>query len=111
MATTYTWTIDGIRTLQEPQPDYVVEVAWHISGIDGNYGAGYGARTTLAASQGSTFIPYADLTEDEVIGWVQSTLGATGVAEVKGKIQLSIDQQITPPTVVPQDTPLPWVQE
>lgn len=111
MATIYTWTIDGMSTLQEPQPNYVVEVAWNLSGVDGNYGASYGARTILAASQDSAFIPYADLTEDEVIGWVQSTLGAAGVAEVEGKIQLSIDQQITPPTVVPQYTPLPWAQE
>ena len=111
MATTYTWTIDGIRTLQEPQPNYVVEVAWSLSGVDGNYGASYGARTILSVPQDSAFIPYADLTEAEVIGWVQSTLGATGVAGVEGKIQLSIDQQITPPTVVPQDTPLPWIQE
>jgi hypothetical protein len=111
MSTTYTWQINQMYTLQEPEPNYVVQVIWYVQGVSGGYGAGVGDITTLASSQSSTFIPYADLTEADVIGWVQSALGAAGVAEVEGKIQLSIDQQITPPTVVPQNTPLPWVQE
>lgn len=111
MATTYTWQILRMSTLQEPQPNYVVEVAWYLNATDGTHNPSRGGVTTLAASQSSTFIPYADLTEADVIGWVQSTLGAAGVAELEAQLQLFIDQQTTPPTVVPQDTPLPWAQE
>lgn len=111
MATTYTWHIDRMSTLQEPQPNYVVEVAWTVTGTDGQYNPSCGNFTTLTTSQNSTFIPYENLTEADVISWVQAALGTAGVAEVEAKIQLAIDRQITPLTVTPQDTPLPWAQE
>ena len=82
-----------------------------MTGTDGQYNPSCGNFTTLTTSQNSTFIPYENLTEADVISWVQAALGTAGVAEVEAKLQLAIDQQITPPTVTPQDTPLPWAQE
>ena len=122
MATTFTWSIDRISTFQEPQPNYVAEICWTLMGVDDttpvpanvigvgeNYMATVGDRTTLVATE-STFIPYAELTEETLIGWVQNTLGVAGVNSAKAKVQAYIDRMITPPTV-PLDTPLPWVQE
>lgn len=111
MATTYTWQILRMSTLQEPEPDYVVAATWYLNAIDGTNTPSCGGVTTFATSSSSTFIPYADLTEADVIGWVKAAMGASGVAELEAKLQLSIDQQVMPPTVVPQDTPLPWAQE
>jgi hypothetical protein len=68
-----------------------------------------GARTTLVATE-STFVPYAELTEETLISWVQNTLGVAGVNSAKAQVQAYIDRMINPPAV-PLDTPLPWVQE
>lgn len=111
MALTITWGIDTISTLQEPHPNYVVEVAWSAYGQDGDYGAGVGDRTTLATTNDDAFVPYENLTEAVVIGWLQATLGTDGTAAVEAKIQEVITAQMNPPTVVPQNTPLPWAQE
>jgi hypothetical protein len=54
----------------------------------------------------SPFIPYDQLTEAIVIGWIQRIWALDGVANFEACIQGQIDSQINPP-VVPV-TPLPW---
>ena len=110
MATTFTWSIDQMSTIQEPQPNYVVEVCWTIMGNDGNYVASVSSRHVLPNTE-STFVPYEELTEETVINWIQNALGVEGVNSAKAQVQGYIDKQINPPTVVPSVTPLPWVQE
>ena len=106
--TTFTWSIVRINTIQEPQANYVTEVAWSLVGNDTNYRVEIGDRTVLKQVE-STFIPYNELTEATVISWLEDTLGVEGVAAAKAKVQGYIDNIISPPTVVPKDTPLPWV--
>ena len=110
MATIFTWSIDQMSTIQEPQPNYVAEVCWSIMGVDGMYTAIVSSRYVLPNTE-STFVPYEELTEETVINWIQNALGVDGVNNAKAQVQGYIDKQINPPTVVPLDTPLPWVQE
>ena len=51
-------------------------------------------------------MPYSELTNTLVIGWVQDELGKNGVESYEAAIGGMIDSEITPP-VSPQDTPLP----
>lgn len=111
MATTFTWSIDRMRTLQMPQPNYVVEVGWTVVGLNGPYVVSCSNTQTLNVVQSETFVPYADLTEAIVLGWVQADLGASGIAAVEAQAQGYIDRQMHPPSETPQNTPLPWVQE
>ena len=101
--TTFTTTITAMYTLQQPDPDYVVNVLWEVTGVDGEYTASIGGNTTFDSNQAETFIPYADLTEAIVIGWIPENAMASAQACVQGQI----DSMITPP-VSPQNTPLPW---
>lgn len=107
MATTYTWTIDRMYTLQTPDPDYVVNVLWTLTGVDGQYTASIGGNTMFDSNQSGTFIPYQDLTPEIVIGWVQNNLGEQGIANYEANVQGQINSMITPP-VSPENTPLPW---
>ena len=109
MATTFTWSIDRMSTVQEPQPNYVAEVCWTVMGADGTYTASVSSRYILPTTE-STFVTYEELTEETVINWVQNALGVDGVNSAKAQVQGYIDKQINPPTVVPLNTPLPWVQ-
>jgi hypothetical protein len=108
--TTFTWSIDRISTFQEPEPNYVSEVTWSLIGNDTNYRVEIGDRTVLKQVE-STFIPYNELTEATVISWLEDTLGVEGVAAAKAKVQGYIDNIISPPAVVSEDTPLPWVTQ
>ena len=105
--TTYTWTIDAMYTLQQPDPNYVVNVIWTLTGVDGTVNARVGGNTTFNSVQSTTFIPYDQLTQEIVIGWVQADLGEQGIANFEANVQGQIDSILNPP-VSPQRTPLPW---
>jgi hypothetical protein len=107
MATTYTWTVNAMYTLQTPDPNYVVNVLWTLTGVDGQYTAFINGNSMFDSNQSSTFIPYNQLTQDIVIGWVQNQLGPVGISNCEANVQGQINSQINPP-VSPQNTPLPW---
>ena len=102
--TTFTTTIDAMYTLQQPEPDYVVNVLWTVTGVDGEYTAEIGGNTTFnSADQVGPVIPYADLTPEIVLGWIP----ANQIASAQACVQGQLDSLITPP-VSPAQTPLPW---
>jgi hypothetical protein len=91
-------------TLQQPDPNYVVNALWEVTGVDGANTASIGGNTQFnSADQVGTFIPYDQLTEATVIGWIPESAITSAQACVQGQI----DSMITPP-VSPQNTPLPW---
>ena len=102
--TTFTTTINSMYTLQTPDPDYVVNVLWTVTGVDGSNTAFIGGNTQFSsADQEGAFIPYDQLTEATVIGWIP----AEQIASAQQCVQGQIDSMINPP-VSPENTPLPW---
>jgi hypothetical protein len=101
--TTFTTTITAMWTMQQPDPNYVVNVLWEVTGVDGEYTASIGGNTRFDSNQSPSFIPYADLTEAVVLSWIPENAMTSAQACVQGQI----DSMITPP-VSPQNTPLPW---
>lgn len=103
--TTFTTTIDRMYTLPqvEGQTDVVVNALWTVTGVDGTHTASIGGNTQFTLEQGSSFTPYNQLTEAQVIGWIPESSISSAQACVQGQI----DSMITPP-VSPENTPLPW---
>ena len=102
--TTFTTTITRMYTLQQPDPNYVVNVLWTVTGVDGANTASIGGNTQFnSADQEGAFIPYDSLTEAQVIGWIP----ANQIESAQACVQGQIDSMITPP-VSPENTPLPW---
>ena len=101
--TTFTTTINRMYTLQTPDPNYVVNALWTVTGVDGEYTASIDGNTQFSSDQANPFIPYDQLTEATVIGWIPPEAIASAQANVQGQI----DSTITPP-VSPANTPLPW---
>jgi hypothetical protein len=95
--TEYTW---GVAQMERHTADGVVyTVHWTVTANDGTYSAsGYGS-IGLEPPEPDSMIPYADLTPETVIGWVQDKLGGTEkVDEIQAALQAQIDQQRTPTT-------------
>jgi len=111
MAITYLWEVTSMYTLPEVegQTDVVVLAEWAVSGTDGTYSEKIGSNTTqfTISADDPDFTPYDELTEEQVIGWIQSVLGPDGVASYEATIAGSIDAQANPP-VEPSAQPLPW---
>ena len=101
--TTFTTAINAMYTLQQPDPDYVVNALWTVTGVDGDNTASIDGNTLFSSNQSSTFIPYDQLTEATVIGWIPTEQIASAQACVQGQL----DSLANPP-VSPQNTPLPW---
>jgi hypothetical protein len=102
--TTFTTTITSMYTLDTPDPGYVVNALWQVTGVSGEYTASIGGNTQFnSADQEGPVTPYADLTESIVIGWIPESAITSAQACVQGQI----DSMITPP-VSPANTPLPW---
>ena len=105
MTITNTWGVVQMDAYPEyeGEPDVVFTVHWVLSGTDGTYsGSTYGS-VGITLTEGSTFTPYADLTLDQVLGWVW----ANGVDKdaTEAAVAAQIEAQINPPVVTP---PLPW---
>ncbi len=101
---TFTTTITNMYTVQQPDPNYVVNVLWTVTGVDGQYTASIDGNTQFnSADQEGTFIPYANLTPQIVIGWIPQNQIDSAQACVQGQI----DSMINPP-VSPQVAALPW---
>ncbi len=104
MATTFTTRITAMFTLQQPDPNYVVNALWEVTGVDGTYTAFISGNTQFnSADQVGAFIPYASLTEATVIGWSPES----AITSAQQCVQGQINSMITPP-VSPENTPLPW---
>ena len=102
--TTFTTRITAMYTLQQPDPNYVVNALWEVTGVDGTYTASIGGNTTFnSADQVGAFIPYASLTEATVIGWIPES----AITSAQQCVQGQIDSLITPP-VSHASQPLPW---
>jgi hypothetical protein len=102
MATTTVW---NIGQLERNTADGIVFTAHYtVNANDGTYSAGAYGSVGLEQPEGNV-IPYADLTPEVVIGWVQEKLGGEEkVAEISAALQKQIDEQRTPTTAAG----VPW---
>lgn len=108
MSNVYAWSITAMDCIPDVdgKTDYVVVAHWTCTGTDGAFsGSVYNTATFVVDPQKSDYVPYADLTEEMVVGWVQETLGTDTVEAVYRSIDTQIEGQVNPPIVTP---PLPW---
>lgn len=63
--TTYTWTITQCDRLTSD--DFIITAHWTATAVDGEYSASIYSTCSWAA--GTPTIPYADVTEAEVLDW------------------------------------------
>jgi hypothetical protein len=82
-----TW---NIQQMQRKETDgFVIHVWYLVSDIDGIYSSVATGECDYTQS-GDTFIPYEDLTQDMVIGWVKESLGAENVAALEANLDAQI---------------------
>ena len=103
MTTVITWQITAMDcSTTEQNPDTVIVCHWTCAGTDGTYNTSIYSTCSVPTPTG-TFVPYSDLTQEQVLGWCW----ADGVD--KDATQTAVGNQLAnlanPPVVTP---PLPW---
>jgi hypothetical protein len=114
MSNQYLWTITSMSTLPmvDGEPNYVVLASALVTGSNGAtppVTASQNVNVQFSMTPSSTgYTPYEDLTEEQVIGWVQDTLTPQGVSNLEASIDGQIESIVNPP-VSPSVQALPWV--
>ena len=110
MTATMTWIIEWMQTTPTTStpPEVVLTAGWRCNGAQTENavqygGTAYGTCSFPMPAEGGQFTPYADLTQDQVLGWCW----ANGVdqAATESAVATQIANAINPPVVQP---PLPW---
>jgi hypothetical protein len=107
MSITTTWIVEQMSCYPtyESQTDVVFNVAWRANATDGTYNATSYGTVGVTYVAGSPYTPYAQLTQAQVVGWVQAALGQEQVDAINASLATNIANQVNPPVVTP---PLPW---
>ena len=117
MSLTYTWKIKSLKKQDDPSAelnDIIVQTYWECTGTDSanNSGTFHGA-TPFEPDQvdADNFTSYEDLTEAQVLGWIQAVVnGNPGYkAHIDEQIQKQIDAIVRPMVEVNADA-LPWAE-
>ena len=103
MTITKTWEVN---TLQRELADgYVNKVIYRVKGTDGTYDITATGEVDL--EKPDTLVPYKDLTEETVIGWVKAKLEADNAGSV-ANIETAIDANINLQKTPTHGTGTPW---
>jgi len=96
--TEFNWTIQQLD--RKTSDGFVTTAHWRCDATDGEHSAGvYGS----AGFTGDLTIPYEDLTESQVLGWVWESVDK---AETEANVLAQIESQKAPSTA----SGLPWEQ-
>lgn len=116
MALTLSYTVTSLKVKDEVNADGVTlqnavcQTYWRCTGTDedGNTGEFQGATPFSAASVGEAdFTAFEDLTENEVIGWIQAVVD--GDPHYREHIEGQIQRQINELAI--REPSLPWAPE
>jgi len=99
--TVVSWKIAQLE--RETADGFVFTAHYTVDANDGTYSAG--AYGSVGFQRPENLIPFADLTEDQVIGWTKEAIGGDEkVAEIEAALQAQLDEQR-----MPSKAPgLPW---
>ena len=95
MAVTKTWSVNTLE--RELADGYVNKVIFRVDGEDGTYN--FRATGEVNLPKPDTLVPYADLTEEVVLGWIKAKLdtdNAGTVANIETAVENGVNIQKTP---------------
>ena len=99
--TVVTWKIAQLE--RETSDGFVFTSHYTVDANDGTYSAG--AYGSVGFQRPENLIPFADLTEAQIITWTQEAIGgAEKVAEIEAALQKQLDEQRAPSVA----SGLPW---
>ena len=94
MAMTYQWKLTGLKKANsESAKDVIIGTRWELTGTDEDGVSGTFSGATpfkLENVELHNFVPYANLDQDTVIGWIQAEV----VGEYKDRVEDAIQRQI-----------------
>jgi hypothetical protein len=93
MSTAFTWAIANLE--RETSDGYVFTAHYTVFANDGTYSSG--AYGSVGFERPDSLIPFDDLTEEVVVGWVKEAIGGDEkVTEIEAALQAQLDEKHAP---------------
>lgn len=115
MALTYEWKLTGLKKRDTADlNDLVIGTRWELKGTNeaGVYGKFSGATPLdIPDADEAGYVPYADLTETQVLGWIKNIVSGSGPGNYMDHINEQIEKQIDEKEYTQlevQSNDLPW---
>jgi hypothetical protein len=89
---TISWSIANLE--RETSDDFVFTAHWTVSAIDEAVSAG--AYGSIGFERPDNLIPYEELTEDIVVGWVHEAMGEEQIEAMENALLAQIAEQKEP---------------
>lgn len=107
MTVTYKWSITSMESYKDKDgyKDVVFDCHWNVTATDGETASSAYGSIAIPIDNISKFIPYSDLTEDLVIGWVKDALTESVVKDIEDGLSGNINVLNNP---ISEKNPLPW---
>lgn len=102
---TYTKTIGSMQAYKQidGEANVVFGIMWNLFGTENGFTASCPATTNVPYTAGQPFTPYADLTQAQVLAWIDQYTPLANMQSYQNMIAFSLQQQQQ------QETPaLPW---
>lgn len=96
MADNYTWTINQLERLAVTGEIQTVHYSVAARSEDAVYASSTYGRLSLDPADPDNMIPFADVTESEVVSWVQARFGPENVDEIHQALSQQIEDQRAP---------------
>ena len=90
MALTYNWTIGDVILGGPPTSDTISCVNWTLEAVDGKKKASIRGMSALPIPSTPLPTPKADLTDEDIIGFVEGSMSAENLAEIKENLKNSL---------------------
>jgi hypothetical protein len=100
--TLFAWNVANLE--RETSDGYVFTVHYTVSASDDVYSSGAYGSLGLERPE-SELIPFSELDELTVVGWVKEKFGEEKVAEIEAALQTQLDEQRNPTKAAG----LPWI--
>ena len=91
---------------QDGLTDVVFSVSWSLTATDDTYTSAVNGTIGVELDPAAPYTPYNELTKDQVLGWVKSSLGDAQVLEYENGVSSIVEAQKNPIIVTPV---LPWL--
>lgn len=97
MANSYNWNISQLdaKISEGDHSNVIYNIHWRYNASDesGDYNASMYGTHSVSYEEGEPFIEYADLSKDDVVGWLEEGMD---VEEMKSNLDAQIDAKKNP---------------
>ena len=100
MAITYQWTITDTKSVLEQdqfQGYVIVTCNWTLAAKDGFAYATTSGKTTFSDPNPADFVPFNDVSTDQMVEWITATLGQSTIDTMKASLAAQVEKQLNKP--------------